>query len=65
MVFGGKIAPKPGYVICWLGSRFDSDVKVDSKSCLRYRSAASSSNMQDVSSGFLASFVSNKAARAS
>ena len=45
-MFGGNNAHKTGYVICLLGSNFDKEVKVESKSSLMYRSAASSSNMK-------------------
>ena len=64
-MFGGNNAHKTGYVICLLGSKFDREVKVVSKSSLMYRSAASSSNMKGTSSASLGFLVFSKASMAS
>lgn len=64
-MFGGNNAHKTGYVICLLGSKFDREVKVASKSSLMYRSAASSSNMKRISSASFGFLVFSKASRAS
>ena len=64
-MFGGNNVHKTGYVICLLGSKFDKDVKVESKSSLMYRSAASTSNMKGLSSASFGFLVFSKASRAS